>query len=33
MATVDFSDVADSFANINNPEQRAEIESLLTPRR
>lgn len=29
MATVDFSDVADSFANINNPEQRAEIESLL----
>jgi molybdenum cofactor guanylyltransferase len=33
MATVDFSDVADSFANINNPEQRGEIESLLTARR
>jgi molybdenum cofactor guanylyltransferase len=29
MATVDFSDVAESFANINSPEQRAEIESLL----
>ena len=29
MTTVDFSDAADSFANINNPEQRADIESLL----
>ncbi len=29
MTTVDFSDLADSFANINSPEQRADIESLL----
>jgi molybdenum cofactor guanylyltransferase len=29
LATVDFSDVADSFTNVNNPEQRADIEALL----